>query len=99
MRVSLVFQKKVALNTTSYSFYFAKPSGFIFQAGQYLQVSFSHDETFGSRFFTIASAPSEEMLMITTKRSQSLFKKKLFSLKKGESITGFGPMGTFGTKV
>ena len=71
---------------------------FTFTAGQYIQITLPHDdvdEKGSSRFFTISSAPHEPYLMITTTRSQSSFKRKLFSLQKGDIVEGFGPIGKF----
>ncbi|HLC87991.1 MAG TPA: FAD-dependent oxidoreductase, partial [Patescibacteria group bacterium] len=51
-----------------------------------------------NRFFSIASAPFENIIRLTTKFAQnesSTFKKNLFRLKVGQSIEAFGPSGSF----
>lgn len=79
------------------AFYFTKPEGFDFLAGQYLQLSIPHlaDEKGSSRYFTIASAPDEDELMVVTRMSESSFKKRLFALHEGMTVSCFGPIGLF----
>ncbi len=95
---SLIFIKKEQLTAKIAAFYFAKPKGFLFLPGQYLQMTLPHDsadERGSNRFFTISSAPEEEYIMITTRKGKSTFKQTLFQHKKGAEINCFGPMGTF----
>ncbi len=47
------------------------------------------------RIFTIASAPSENKIVIATRISSSFFKTKLMNLKKGDFIMMMGPIGWF----
>ena len=51
-----------------------------------------------SRFFTIASAPHESRIMITTRIAQeqsSTFKKALMSMEEGQDISALPPQGEF----
>lgn len=51
-----------------------------------------------NRYFTIASAPHEGRIMITTRMAQehpSTFKKALMSMEKGREITALLPQGKF----
>lgn len=73
------------------SFVFEKPKGFKFYSGQYLDINLNGD----SRTFTISSSPSEDYLMITTKKGFSDFKKKLFGLEVGDIVNTSHPAGTF----
>ena len=94
----LHFTKKEKITSDVYIFYFSKPRDFSFYAGQYLQLVLPHVEADAGgtqRFFTITSAPSEQYIMLTTKKTESSFKRKLFTLKKGEELQCFGPMGRF----
>lgn len=68
-----------------------KPSGFHFYAGQYLNIELGDND----KDFTISSSPSEDHLMITTRISNSQFKKNLTILKPGDTITTSHPAGTF----
>jgi ferredoxin-NADP reductase len=97
---SLNFIKKELLTDGIYAYYFDRRSiAFDFQAGQYMQLTLSHtdvDDRGSSRFFTIASSPSEkDFLMITSRRGRSSFKKALFSLQAGDVVQVFGPIGAF----
>lgn len=73
---------------------------FNWQAGQYLDWQLPHqnaDDRGERRWFSIASAPSEEVVMLSTRFSEdgSTLKKHLLTLKVGEQIQAKGPMGTF----
>lgn len=102
-RFTLTFIKKEKVIKNVISFYFIKPKAFTYIAGQYLQLNLPHsdpDEHGTSRFFTIASAPEEPFIMITTrlivgKHHETTFKKALESLQKGDTVQGFGPLGKF----
>jgi ferredoxin-NADP reductase len=97
-RFTLQFHKKEKLYTDIYSFYFHAPKTFRYLPGQYLYVILPHDnvdDNGSTRYFTIASSPSEEQVMITTRYTTSSFKKTLFALEPGAELVCFGPMGTF----
>ena len=102
-KFSLSFDHKEEIAPGVVSFYFAKPKEFSYLAGQYLQLTLPHENPDGqgtSRFFTIASAPEESFIMITTRllvgeKSETTFKKALASLQKGDTVQCFGPMGRF----
>lgn len=90
--------KKTKASSDAYSFYFKRPQGFDFLAGQYVKVTVDHkhpDERGTSRFFTIASSPTESYLMITTRIIQSSFKKTLIEQKIGSEVQMRGPHGAF----
>jgi ferredoxin-NADP reductase len=82
------------------SFRFEPDHPFTFEAGQYLKYTLPHPESDSrgvSRFFTIASAPSEDFIMLTTRFSSlgSSFKRALRALEKGTVIEAAGPFGRF----
>ena len=91
--------KKEQLINDTYSFTFARSSTFEFIPGQYIKMVLNidnPDDRGVSRFFTIASSPTErEHLMITTRLIQSSFKKKLESLPIGAEVQMRGPHGMF----
>ena len=96
---TLPFIKKIEVSKDTYSFYFKRPDGFDFIAGQYNRWTLPITATDGrgsSRFFTISSSPSEkDFLVVTTKIIQSDFKKELLKLHENQEIKIFGPMGQF----
>lgn len=97
----LNFVEKVQNTSDCFSFFF-KPSGpVIFKAGQHMNFTLPHDDPDNrgiSRFFTVASAPHESRIMITTRIAQkqsSTFKKALMSMEKGRNISALPPQGEF----
>lgn len=94
---TFISKEEVAKNT--YSFFFKRPEGFEFIAGQFNRWTLSINALDGrgnSRFFTISSSPlDKEKISFTTKIIQSDFKKALLKLKENEEIKIFGPMGKF----
>lgn len=95
----LIFLKKEKLSRDTYSFYFTKIKGFEFLPGQYLKMMIEGrfaDDRGNSRYFTVASSPTEEnYIFITTRIIKSAFKKNLFSLEKGFKVNVDGPFGNF----
>ena len=92
------FLRSEELTPDTFSFYFLKPSGFQFEPGQYnrWRINIENpDERGSSRPLTIATSPLSDYLIITTKKGETSFKKKLFSLKINEEISFFGPLGNF----
>ncbi|MEK7094349.1 MAG: FAD-dependent oxidoreductase [Patescibacteria group bacterium] len=81
------------------SFYFKKPDGFIFKGGQYADftlVNPSETDTEGnSRSLSLASAPYENELMITTRLRNSAFKRVLQKESEKVEIKIDGPFGSF----
>lgn len=68
------------------------------QAGQYLLVKMDvpDDPRRGSRSFTMANAPSEPRVRITTRmRDGSPFKRRLGTLRPGDPLSAKGPLGKF----
>lgn len=96
----LPFLKREKLTKDIFGFYFdTGQTEFAFLSGQYVQMTLGHegtDERGSSRYFTIASSPTEKRhMMITTRVGKSSFKKALFHLRQGDIVTFFGPLGTF----
>jgi ferredoxin-NADP reductase len=82
------------------SFQFEPEHPFTFEAGQYLRYTLHHPEPDNrgvSRFFTIASAPAEGFVQLTTRFSTpgSSFKRALNRLEVGTVVEAAGPSGRF----
>ena len=94
-RVKLKRREEVANATTA--FYFEKPEGFQFKAGQFLRFSLidppETDAEGHSRTFSIASAPHEEDLMFATRLRDTAFKRVIKSMPLGSEIEIKGPYG------
>lgn len=94
MILKVIDKKKETRDT--FSLILEKPKGFNFYPGQYLDVELPVKDKYGNtRAFTISSSPTENFLMITFKKGISEFKKKLASLKSGDTISVSHPAGTF----
>lgn len=97
----LTFTERIQNTSDCFSFYFKPESPFTWKAGQHATFIIPHEEPDDrgiNRFFTIASAPHEEFVMVTTRYAQeksSTFKKAMMQLEKGQTITAIGPDGDF----
>ena len=96
-QLKLTRKKTIAEGTLA--FYFAKPAGFTFKAGQCAQFTLNDpphtDDEGNSRYFTLASTPDEPELMLATRIRNSAFKQVLSSLEPGATLTMKGPYGDF----
>ena len=68
---------------------------FDYEPGQYMMMELDVDESENTRSLSIASSPTEDFLIFSTKISQSAFKQKFNSLKIGDRVKLKGPMGVF----
>ncbi len=94
MQLKLIDTNQITNNI--YSLVFERPTNFQFYPGQYLDFKLDVVDPNGStRAFTISSAPTENLLMITVKEGLSPFKSKLLSLRKNEVVEASHPAGTF----
>src|SRR5579862_6391128 len=79
------------------AFRFERPSGWVFRAGQYLDMSLldpSETESEGNvRSFSIASAPHEDTLMVATRMRDTAFKRILKAMPIGTAVKIGGPSG------
>src|SRR6185295_19545242 len=94
-KIKLKRCEQVAEGTTA--FYFEKPEGFEFKAGQFLRLTHINppetDAEGDSRTLSIASAPHEEDLMIATRMRDTAFKRILKTMPLGSEIDLKGPYG------
>ncbi len=90
-------RREVAERTMA--FYFDRPSGFEFKAGQFLEIGLQNppetDSEGDTRAFSIASAPHEPRLMIATRMRDTAFKRVLGALPIGARVNMQGPFGDF----
>jgi ferredoxin-NADP reductase len=95
-----VLRKIETLSPQTTSFWFEPLGNFDFIAGQFIELSLSHDnpDTRGiRRWFTISSSPHEALIALTTTRDypSSTFKHALHELSLGQHVIISEPMGDF----
>jgi len=93
----LVSKKDAAEGTTS--FHFKKPEGFVFKAGQSIDLTLINppetDAEGNTRAFSINNAPSDPEIMITTRMRDTAFKRVLKNAPMGMKVEIAGPFGSF----
>jgi ferredoxin-NADP reductase len=81
------------------AFHFAKPVGFEFRAGQSVDLTLlgppETDAEGNTRAFSLASAPFDGDLMITTRMRDTAFKRVLGKASPGFEVKLDGPSGSF----
>lgn len=94
-QVRLIASREVAHKTMA--FYFERPADFTFNAGQFIDVTLlDSPETASdgdSRTLTIASAPTENRLMVVTRLRDTLFKRVLMNMPLETTVKIEGPFG------
>ncbi len=99
--MKLTLLSKDNLISNIWSFHLKPEQPVTWQPGQYMYYELKHegsDDRGEKRWFTIASAPSEGFLQITTRfagKESSSFKKMLFNLPLGSELEATGPEGDF----
>src|SRR3989338_1410606 len=101
-RFEAEFLKKEQVAKETSSFFFKRPAHLDFLPGQFMRLTLDilqPDERGNSRFFSIASSPTEkDYLMITTRSNHSAFKKTLFTLAIETKVGIAAPYGVFTLK-
>src|SRR5260370_27831268 len=94
---TLLGRTEVAEGTMA--FQFEKPKGFVFKAGQYIDLTLLGSQPGSSNglshTFSIASSPFDEELLVTTRVRNTAFKQALSILPIGSGARIEGPMGSF----
>jgi ferredoxin-NADP reductase len=94
-QLKLKSRKEVAEGTMA--FYFERPQGFSFKAGQFIDLTLVNPPETNSegntRAFTIASAPSEANLMVVTRLRDTAFKRVLMNMPLETAVNIEGPFG------
>lgn len=98
-KYQLQLMRKQTVAEGTLAFYFKKPDGFSFKAGQCAQFTLidppQTDDEGNSRYFSYASTPDEPELMIATRIRDSAFKQVLSQLEPGSELVMKGPYGDF----
>src|SRR4029079_14125705 len=92
-----LLEKQKVEGTDVMLFKFSKPS-LQYKAGQYAYFAIGgvyNDPKGPIRHFTIASSPTEDFILISTRIRSSPYKKRLNSLQNGTSVKVRGPEGKF----
>lgn len=87
IRLALIEKQHVTSNVWSFRFKPTRPLSWT--AGQYIWVELLHDQPDAEgarRWFTISSAPYEDIVQITTRITDSTFKKALNALSAGDEL-------------
>ncbi len=91
----LVSRELVAERTMA--FRFAKPADWTYRAGQFIDITLldppETDAEGNTRGFSISSAPSEDVIMITTRLRDTAFKRVLQTMPLGTAVKIEGPFG------
>lgn len=97
--VQVALQKKESVAEGTMAFYFEKPPGASFRAGQHLNMTLidppETDAEGNGRSFSLASAPSEPYLEIATRMRDTAFKRVLKKMEIGSSVLIAPPHGSF----
>jgi ferredoxin-NADP reductase len=92
---ALIGRELVADRTMA--FRFAKPADWTYRAGQFVDITLldppETDPEGNTRGFSISSAPSEDVIMITTRLRGTAFKRVLQSMPLGTQVKIEGPFG------
>ncbi|MDP3740905.1 MAG: RnfABCDGE type electron transport complex subunit D [bacterium] len=101
LRISLHLKRKEKIDTNVYNFWFEPEKKFEYVPGQFLEYTLPHsksDSRGQRRFFTIAAAPNEKDILISTRITDekgSSFKKALLALEPGDEIVASRLEGRF----
>jgi ferredoxin-NADP reductase len=95
-KVKLKNRQEIAFGTMA--FYFEKPEGFAFKAGQFGDFTLTNppetDAEGNTRGFSLASAPFEGDLMVATRMRDTAFKRVLKTLELGAELALDAPYGS-----
>lgn len=96
-KLTLIERRETAENTMS--FFCKKPAGFDFKPGQFVTLICDtmtvKDRMGDRRAMSIASSPTEKTVHFSMRKSESAFKQSMANLKKGDTLSMLGPLGTF----
>lgn len=88
-------RKEVAERTMA--FQFDKPPAWTFKAGQFIDITLPNppetDAEGNTRGFSIASAPEENFIMVTTRLRDTAFKRSMQKVPLGTEVKVEGPFG------
>jgi ferredoxin-NADP reductase len=94
---TLLSKEEVAEGTMA--FHFSKPEGFVWKAGQSIDLTLidppETDAEGNTRAYSIAAAPSETNITIVTRMRDTAFKRVLQNAQPGLLVEIAGPFGSF----
>lgn len=95
--IKLIGHEEIASGTMA--FHFEKPEGFTYKAGQFCDLTLDDppetDAEGNTRGFTLASAPYESDLMVSTRLRDTAFKRALKEMQPGSDLKFDAPYGSF----
>ncbi len=98
MGYTVRLQRRFPVATRTLALQLEKPAGFIFTAGQAMDVTLVHpretDAEGDTRYFSITSAPHENHLMVATRLRDTAFKRQLPDLPVGAELRISAPGGS-----
>lgn len=93
----VALQRREEIAEGTFAFYFEKPAGFAFKAGQSVSLALREPPSAPNsmrRTFSLVSAPFEPELVVATRlREASAFKRALMTLPIGATVKLTGPLG------
>lgn len=99
MLVNVKLIKKESVAEGTMAFYFSKPDGFEFRAGQFADCTLidppETDEEGNTRGFSLVQAPYEPDLVVATRMRDTAFKRVLKDLPIGAEVKLDAPYGDF----
>jgi ferredoxin-NADP reductase len=79
------------------AFFFERPAGFVFAAGQFIDIELQSpaetDDEGNTRTFSISSAPQDDTIMVTTRLRDTAFKRVLKTMPLEPEVKVEGPSG------
>jgi ferredoxin-NADP reductase len=94
-----ILKARMCLCDGTTAFYFEKPHGFEFRAGQFVNLTLldiaETDLQGSTRSLSLASSPHEKDLMVAMRNRNTAFKRAIHELPMGSPILFQGPFGNF----
>lgn len=84
--IELIVSHIISEQPMYWSIYFNLPIGFIFQAGDWIDLAFENQVLKGGFTYSISSSPTESKIRITFREGISEFKKALQSVKPNDRL-------------
>lgn len=78
--------RTVVIESNCMSVYFTRPTGFDYEAGDWIDINFLDERPDGGITYSLSSSPTEDELAITFKLGISPFKKALQALRAGDEM-------------
>lgn len=95
--ITSLLQSRQDVADGTMAFRFDKPLGWVFKAGQFLDMTLLNpaetDAEGNTRSFSIASGPDEDTLMVATRMRDTAFKRVLKTMPIGTAVKIEGPSG------